>query len=202
MSLKGEDGLVKMYAMVNVQQYNIVETTASTVAECEATTAGHWPTAASSPTGMRRLFPLTRRRSAAPSLRSAPLCWTAIPTTSCGWRTGHLLRRQRRGEPPGGDPECRGSGDYRLHRRGRAAAFSPAPPSPGRRDPVTFTPEEAPADAPRRNGPAGRRCRLFQSAHLKMQSPSRPCRRLRRALLSVPPFLWKLPLTSLFIRIY
>ena len=35
MSLKGEDGLVKMYAMVNVQQYNIVET-GSTVAECEA----------------------------------------------------------------------------------------------------------------------------------------------------------------------
>ena len=26
MALKGEDGLVKMYAMVNVQQYNIVET--------------------------------------------------------------------------------------------------------------------------------------------------------------------------------
>lgn len=35
MSLKGEDGLVKMYAMVNVQQYNIVKT-GSTVAECEA----------------------------------------------------------------------------------------------------------------------------------------------------------------------
>ena len=35
MSLKGEDGLVKMYAMVNVQQYNIVET-GSTVAECDA----------------------------------------------------------------------------------------------------------------------------------------------------------------------
>lgn len=35
MSLEGEDGLVKMYAMVNVQQYNIVET-GSTVAECEA----------------------------------------------------------------------------------------------------------------------------------------------------------------------
>ena len=35
MSHKGEDGLVKMYAMVNVQQYNIVET-GSTVAECEA----------------------------------------------------------------------------------------------------------------------------------------------------------------------
>ena len=35
MSLKGEDGLVKMYAMVNVQQFNIVET-GSTVAECEA----------------------------------------------------------------------------------------------------------------------------------------------------------------------
>lgn len=35
MSLKGADGLVKMYAMVNVQQYQIVET-GSTVAECEA----------------------------------------------------------------------------------------------------------------------------------------------------------------------
>ena len=35
MALKGEDGLVKMYAMVNVQPYNIVET-GSTVAECEA----------------------------------------------------------------------------------------------------------------------------------------------------------------------
>ena len=34
MSLKGEDGLVKMYAMVNVQQYQIVET-GSTVAQCE-----------------------------------------------------------------------------------------------------------------------------------------------------------------------
>ena len=34
MALKGEDGLVKMYAMVNVQQYNIVET-GQTVAACE-----------------------------------------------------------------------------------------------------------------------------------------------------------------------
>ena len=35
MSLKGADGLVKMYAMVNVQQYQIVET-GGTLAECEA----------------------------------------------------------------------------------------------------------------------------------------------------------------------
>ena len=35
MALKGADGLVKMYAMVNVQQYQIVET-GQTVAECEA----------------------------------------------------------------------------------------------------------------------------------------------------------------------
>lgn len=34
MALKGEDGLVKMYAMVNVQRYNIVET-GGTLAECE-----------------------------------------------------------------------------------------------------------------------------------------------------------------------
>ena len=34
MALKGLDGLVKMYAMVNVQQYDIVST-GSTVAECE-----------------------------------------------------------------------------------------------------------------------------------------------------------------------
>ena len=34
MALKGKDGLVKMYAMVNVQQYNIVET-GQTVAQCE-----------------------------------------------------------------------------------------------------------------------------------------------------------------------
>ena len=34
MSMKGDDGLVKMYAMVNVQQYQIVET-GGTVAECE-----------------------------------------------------------------------------------------------------------------------------------------------------------------------
>ena len=34
MSLKGADGLVKMYAMVNVEQYQIVST-GSTVAECE-----------------------------------------------------------------------------------------------------------------------------------------------------------------------
>ena len=34
MALKGEDGLVKMYAMVNVQQYQLVET-GQTVAECE-----------------------------------------------------------------------------------------------------------------------------------------------------------------------
>ena len=34
MALKGEDGLVKMFAMVNVQQYDIVST-GSTVAECE-----------------------------------------------------------------------------------------------------------------------------------------------------------------------
>lgn len=35
MALKGADGLVKMYAMVNVQQYQIVAT-GSTLAECEA----------------------------------------------------------------------------------------------------------------------------------------------------------------------
>ena len=35
MALKGNDGLVKMYAMVNVQQYQIVET-GQTVADCEA----------------------------------------------------------------------------------------------------------------------------------------------------------------------
>ncbi|MDD3346647.1 CvpA family protein [Oscillibacter sp.] len=35
LSLKGADGLVKMYAMVNVQQYQIVET-GQTVAECES----------------------------------------------------------------------------------------------------------------------------------------------------------------------
>lgn len=35
MALKGDDGLVKMYAMVNVQQYSIVST-GSTVADCEA----------------------------------------------------------------------------------------------------------------------------------------------------------------------
>ena len=35
MALKGADGLVKMYAMVNVQQYQIVET-GGTLAECEA----------------------------------------------------------------------------------------------------------------------------------------------------------------------
>ena len=34
MALKGDDGLVKMYAMVNVQQYQIVET-GQTVAACE-----------------------------------------------------------------------------------------------------------------------------------------------------------------------
>ena len=34
MALKGADGLVKMYAMVNVEQYQIVST-GSTVAECE-----------------------------------------------------------------------------------------------------------------------------------------------------------------------
>ena len=34
MALKGEDGLVKMYAMVNVQQYSIVST-GGTVAACE-----------------------------------------------------------------------------------------------------------------------------------------------------------------------
>lgn len=34
MSLKGNDGLVKMYAMVNVQQYQLVET-GQTLAECE-----------------------------------------------------------------------------------------------------------------------------------------------------------------------
>lgn len=35
MALKGADGLVKMFAMVNVQQYDVVST-GSTVAECEA----------------------------------------------------------------------------------------------------------------------------------------------------------------------
>ena len=39
MALKGADGLVKMYAMVNVQQYDIVSTGA-TVAECEGSYRG------------------------------------------------------------------------------------------------------------------------------------------------------------------
>lgn len=85
MALKGADGLVKMYAMVNVQQYNIVET-GGTVAECEANYRRTLADNGLISDGEAEAAPPTRRRSAVPLLRSAPPCWTAIPTTSCGWR--------------------------------------------------------------------------------------------------------------------
>ena len=117
MALKGNDGLVKMYAMVNVQQYNIVET-GGTVAECEAnyrrTLADNGlisdseseaaPSDQEEASGIRRGDP---HRRAGRQLLLLPPAGGA----------GGLLRRQCRGKSPGGDPERRGPGDGHLHRR-------------------------------------------------------------------------------------
>ena len=80
MSLKGEDGLVKMYAMVNVPSIR------------------SWPPAPLYPSVSRPMCASSRTRASpsrkrclrpplrAPWPRSAPLCWTATPTTSSAWR--------------------------------------------------------------------------------------------------------------------
>ena len=79
MSLKGEDGLVKMYAMVNVQQYNIVET-GSTVAECEANYRRALADSGLISDGDAEAVPSDQEEI------SGAIAETAIPTTSCGWR--------------------------------------------------------------------------------------------------------------------
>ena len=152
MALKDAAGLVKMYAMVNVQQYNIVET-GSTVAECEANYRGHWPTAASSPTGMRRLFPLTRRRSAAPSLRSR--------TAVLDGNSYYFLRLEGQdtfyavnaAENPLAVILNAGDQVTIAYTAGEGGGIlSGTSVARAGETPVTFTPEEAPADAPAETG--------------------------------------------------
>ncbi len=135
MALKGEDGLVKMYAMVNVQQYNIVET-GGTVAECEANYRRTLADNGLISDSESEAAPSDQEEASGvvAEIRTAVLDGNSYYFLRLeGQET--LLRRQCRGKSPGGDPECRGSGDDRLHRRRVRRHSLRHLRRPGRRDP-------------------------------------------------------------------
>ena len=134
MSLKGEDGLVKMYAMVNVQQYNIVET-GSTVAECEANYRRALADSGLISDGDAEAVPSDQEEisGAIAEIRTAVLDGNSYYFLRLeGQDTFYAVNAA---ENPCGDPECRGSGDYRLHRRGGRRHSLRHLRRPGRRDP-------------------------------------------------------------------
>ena len=174
MSLKGEDGLVKMYAMVNVQQYNIVET-GSTVAECEANYRRALADSGLISDGDAEAVPSDQEEisGAIAEIRTAVLDGNSYYFLRLeGQDTFYAVNAA---ENPLAVILNAGDQVTIAYTAGEGGGIlSGTSVARAGETPVTFTPEEAPADAPRRNGPAGRRCCLFQSAHLKMQSPSRP----------------------------
>ncbi len=117
MALKGNDGLVKMYAMVNVQQYNIVET-GGTVAECEA---NYRRTLADN-----GLISDSESEAAPSDQEEASGVVAEIRTAVLDGNSYYFLRLEGQEvfyavnaaeKSPGGDPERRGPGDGHLHRR-------------------------------------------------------------------------------------
>ena len=89
MALKDAAGLVKMYAMVNVSQYQIVATGA-TVADCESNYRLMLARNGLIDQGDADIPPPARARSPVPLPRSAPPWWTAIPGTTCACRTARF----------------------------------------------------------------------------------------------------------------
>ena len=152
MSLKGEDGLVKMYAMVNVQQYNIVET-GSTVAECEANYRRALADSGLISDGDAEAVPSDQEEisGAIAEIRTAVLDGNSYYFLRLeGQDTFYAVNAE---ETPlavilnAGDQV---SNAYTAGERG--GILSGTSVARAGETPVTFTPEEAPADAPAETG--------------------------------------------------
>ena len=189
MSLKGEDGLVKMYAMVNVQQYNIVET-GSTVAECEANYRRALADSGLISDGDAEAVPSDQEEisGAIAEIRTAVLDGNSYYFLRLeGQDTFYAVNAA---ENPLAVILNAGDQVTIAYTAGEGGGIlSGTSVARAGETPVTFTPEEAPADAPAETG---------QPAE-DAASPNQPTADCGgAAFFSVPPFLWKLPLTSLF----
>ena len=173
MSLKGEDGLVKMYAMVNVQQYNIVET-GSTVAECEANYRRALADSGLISDGDAEAVPSDQEEisGAIAEIRTAVLDGNSYYFLRLeGQDTFYAVNAA---ENPLAVILNAGDQVTIAYTAGEGGGIlSGTSVARAGETPVTFTPEEAPANAPAADCGGA-------------------------AFFSVPPFLWKLPLTSLF----
>ena len=145
--LKGQDNLVKMYAMVNVAQYQVVAT-GNTVSQCEQE---YIRLLGSSGIVQDEDLPQTQASGAIDDIRSAVLDGTTYYFIRLeGEQVYYSL--SRRGKPHRRAPECGGRGDHparRLHGGGELSPSWAAPPSPW-----TPPPRSSPARArPRRPAP-------------------------------------------------
>ena len=199
MSLKGEDGLVKMYAMVNVQQYNIVET-GSTVAECEANYRRALADSGLISDGDAEAVPSDQEEisGAIAEIRTAVLDGNSYYFLRLeGQDTFYAVNAA---ENPLAVILNAGDQVTIAYTAGEGGGIlSGTSVARAGETPVTFTPEEAPADAPAETGQPAEDAASSNQPTLKCSLPAGPAADCGgAAFFSVPPFLWKLPLTSLF----
>ena len=119
MALKGEDGLVKMYAMVNVQQYSIVST-GSTVAACETSYRQALADNGLISDTETEVTPSDQEEvtGAIAEIRTAVMDGNSYYFFRLEGDEA-LLRRQCGRQSPGSDPEYRRPGHHHLHRGNR-----------------------------------------------------------------------------------
>ena len=199
MSLKGEDGLVKMYAMVNVQQYNIVET-GSTVAECEANYRRALADSGLISDGDAEAVPSDQEEisGAIAEIRTAVLDGNSYYFLRLeGQDTFYAVNAA---ENPLAVILNAGDQVTIAYTAGEGGGIlSGTSVARAGETPVTFTPEEAPADAPAETGQPAEDAASSNQPTRKCSLPAGPAADCGgAAFFSVPPFLWKLPLTSLF----
>ena len=199
MSLKGEDGLVKMYAMVNVQQYNIVET-GSTVAECEANYRRALADSGLISDGDAEAVPSDQEEisGAIAEIRTAVLDGNSYYFLRLeGQDTFYAVNAA---ENPLAVILNAGDQVTIAYTAGEGGGIlSGTSVARAGETPVTFTPEEAPADAPAETGQPAEDAASSNQPTGKCSLPAGPAADCGgAAFFSVPPFLWKLPLTSLF----
>ena len=199
MSLKGEDGLVKMYAMVNVQQYNIVET-GSTVAECEANYRRALADSGLISDGDAEAVPSDQEEisGAIAEIRTAVLDGNSYYFLRLeGQDTFYAVNAA---ENPLAVILNAGDQVTIAYTAGEGGGIlSGTSVARAGETPVTFTPEEAPADAPAETGQPAEDAASSNQPTGTCSLPAGPAADCGgAAFFSVPPFLWKLPLTSLF----
>ena len=199
MSLKGEDGLVKMYAMVNVQQYNIVET-GSTVAECEANYRRALADSGLISDGDAEAVPSDQEEisGAIAEIRTAVLDGNSYYFLRLeGQDTFYAVNAA---ENPLAVILNAGDQVTIAYTAGEGGGIlSGTSVARAGETPVTFTPEEAPADAPAETGQPAEDAASSNQPPGKCSLTAGPAADCGgAAFFSVPPFLWKLPLTSLF----